>query len=273
MIFNVGGVAASGNRMPVFSYTGDYELLDDGLEGSVQNWRLKLKTSGVLRFDRLATPVDVFLVGGGGGGYLAGGGGGYTRTFANQTLEIRTDYTAQIGAGGDVGTSYGLDGGTSSLGNFCSADGGHGGNVINSKGGEGGSGGGSFGGEGKAGNGGSDGSDGTANWYEHPVAEDQWEWFQGEGGKGQGTTTREFGESTGELYAGGGGGGNTSKSHNNGGFGGDGGGGHGACRGPSSSAAATAGSANTGGGGGGGNLYQMASMTGGSGVIVIRNHR
>ena len=45
-------------------------------------------------------------------------------------------------------------------------------------------------------------------------------------GKGQGTTTRAFGDADGELYAGGGGGGGTwgAKSSGPGGAGGDGGG-------------------------------------------------
>ena len=74
-------------------------------------------------------------------------------------------------------------------------------------------------------------------------------------GKGQGTTTREFGEPTGQLYAGGGG--STSAA------GGAGGGAQGS----------TSAAANTGGGAGGTYDNNTKSYSGGSGIVVIRNAR
>ena len=104
-----------------------------------------------------------------------------------------------------------------------------------------------FGDGGMAGAGGSDGSDGGAG--------------LNRGGEGQGTTTREFGETANTLYAGGGGGEATNMA-----AGGAGGG---------ARARATA-TANTGGGGGGSTLRGTESAYaggGGSGIVIIRNKR
>lgn len=269
MIFNMGGAPDPASRMPAFTYTGSYELIDDGKVNNKQNWRLKLKTSGTLTFQRIATPIDIFCVGGGGGAKLYGGGGGYTKTGTNQSVKAGQAYTITIGSGG----SMGVRGGTSSFGSLLSAEGGYAGYSNGTTGGNGGSGGGDFGNQGKAGNGGSNGSDGTTGQSQYHDG-GAWVWRNSNHqGKGQGTTTREFGSSSGTLYAGGGGGGNSKKDHNTGGYGGSGGGGQGACRGSGSSAAATAGTVNTGGGGGGGNVDGAESMPGGSGIIVIRNYR
>lgn len=275
MIFNVGGGGNSAGQMPAFSYSGNYELIDDGKSDNVQNWRLKLKSSGVLTFKRIATPIDIFCVGGGGGGYLSGGGGGYTKTAKNQPVTAGEKYSITIGSGGGVGGSAGVRGGTTSFANMLSAEGGYGATAGGSgRGGDGGSGGGDWGGAGRAGNGGSNGSDGSANWIEVYDASAGWYWAEDNpAGQGQETTTTEFAEG-GTLYAGGGGGGsNASNTKNTGGYAGNGGGGQGACRGYAGTAGATAGSTNTGGGGGGGNTDAHASMAGGSGIIVIRNHR
>ena len=81
------GGASGGTGLPEFTYTGTYNLIDDG-NG---DWRIKFLTSGKLIFTKLgaaANGIDVFLVGGGGGGAngslvvkLGGGGaGGYTNT-------------------------------------------------------------------------------------------------------------------------------------------------------------------------------------------------
>lgn len=276
MIFNMGSAPDLASMMPSFTYTGTYELIDDGKVNNKQNWRLKLKTSGVLTFQRIGTAIDIFCVGGGGGGYLSGGGGGYTKTVSNKTLSMGQGYTVTIGAGGGVGSSSGVRGGTSSFGSLLSAEGGYGATAGGSgRGGDGGSGGGDWGGAGRAGNGGSNGSDGKANWIEVQNEYGVWEWAEDTpAGQGQETTTREFGATSGTLYAGGGGGGaNTDHPKNTGGYAGDGGGGQGACRGSSGALVATAGGTNTGGGGGGGNTGVFDSMAGGSGIVVIRNHR
>ena len=170
--------------LPEFTYTGTYTLIDDGNK----NWRIKFLTSGILTFLK-ATTVDIFVVGGGGGGGNAeerndgsggGGGGGYTKTVKSVILEAGKSYTVTVGAGGEGG----VDGGETSIAELgVIADGGKTG-AAGLKGGNGGSGGG-----GKSpGSGGSDGSDGEGT----------------SAGKGQGTTTREFGEETGDLYASGG---------------------------------------------------------------------
>ena len=274
---------------PSYTYTGQSQLIDDG--GG--NWRIKFITSGTLTFNDLgngSSGVDIFLVGGGGGGgstrtqtirgsfgkhsnswgtydgaYVnrndgGGGGGGYTKTMTNISMAASTSYNIVIGAGGAAGSgdnASGSAGGTTQISNItdASVSGGSGGTYE--AGGNGGSGGGA--------------SAYHKQWTVIPctankraclsVSDEYTNATAGasdggsSSGTGQGRTTREFGSSTGTLYAGGGGGGaenNTSGSNAAGGSGG-GGAGH------------TAGAANTGGGGGGGSA-------GGSGIVIIRNH-
>lgn len=250
MIFNIGGSENTKGKMPEFTYSGIYQLLDDGKNGSTQNWRIKFLTSGTLKFTKVVDEIDLFLVGGGGsaasivnqvGGGNAGGGG-YTKTQKRVPVEAGKSYEILVGAGGAENPSHNtpVNGSPSSAFGY-SADGGYGGGFT--AGGNGGSGGG--GGYDKSGNGGSDGGNGGG--------------ASGEsyrGGYGQGSTTREFGESGATLYAGGGGGTKT-------GVGGAGGGG----------SSGSAGVANTGGGGGGRYSYGTPGCAGGSGIVVIRNAR
>ena len=227
-----------------FKYTGSYEYIDDG--GG--NWRIKFLTSGVFTPLRDIV-IDAFLVGGGGGspimisgGWSSGAGGGYTRTDKGISLTANAEYPIIVGAGG-VGTS-GND--TSAFGNVAS--GGKNGNSNRNNvidGGNGGSGGGQLKGD-TAYDGGSDGSNGGRSILSQ------------HGGVGQGTTTREFGEETGTLYAGGGGAYNSRSIFGKGGLGGDADGG-------------TSAMDNTGGGAGGADNDSVTS--GGSGIVVIRNTR
>ena len=186
---------------------GTYQVLDDG--GG--NWRIKFLSSGM--FTPLKNMViDAFLVGAGGGKgsvRCGGGGAGYTTTVRSITLAANTAYQITIGAAGNNGyegagstSSFtdGTDGGTTSAFSTVAAGGkgsttgrGTGGTGRSGDGGSGGGGyisGGSNGGRGSAA-GGTDGGDGTT--------------ANTAGGKGQGTTTREFGEANGDLYASGGG--------------------------------------------------------------------
>lgn len=193
----------SGVSAPVygtdFTYNGEYQIITDGDD----NWRIKFLTSGT--FTPLNSMViDVFLCGGGGGGayhYGRCGGGGFTNTQKNIVLSANVDYTITVGSRGTNGyfdskngARIGSAGGTSSAFNFSASGGGVGNNGNSSKvstsGGNGGSGGcGGYlvgAGVGRY-SGGKDGGDGENN-----------------GGTGQGTTTREFAESAGDLYASGG---------------------------------------------------------------------
>ena len=223
---------SAANSIPEFTYTGDYDLIE-----TTNDWKIKFLTSGTLIFTNLneeTSQIDVFLVGGGGGAPGSGGGGGYTTTQKNILIEQNTEYTITIGAGGAGNNDTGdaARGGTTSAFNF-SAAGGYGGQGGSGrgKGGNGGSGGGGWANT----NGGRDGGNGGSDKYA--------------GGTGQGSTTREFGEPTGDLYAGGGcsrtgqawDGGGTPEHHD--------------------------GYPNTGGGAGYGN------SRGGTGVVVIRNTR
>ena len=246
-------------------------VIDDG-----GNWRIKFLSSG--RFTPLKDmTIDAFVVGGGGGGghgemagsgklMASGGGGGKTRTTKNISLLANKTYRMVIGAGG----SANADGGSTYIENYnggvlMGQSGGSAGAFIRdfarpsasgviAEGGVGGSGGGSAGVDFSTQNiaaasaGGDDGNDGAT--------------FNGviTGGAGQGTTTREFGEPDGALYAGGGG----ASANYAGTFiskAGTGGGGY--------NVEATD---NTGGGGGGSWNTNITSR-GGSGIIIIRNTR
>lgn len=256
--------AISFNTIPEFTYTGDYEIVNDSDEPitvSQDNWKIRFLTSGTLTFTNLNGAeggIDVFLVGGGAsGGGRGGGGGGYTKTQKSVSVNAGIEYPIIVGAGGLAPTTSNrvppnAGGATSAFG--LTVNGGD-----TSTNGDYPSSGGSGGGSGKVGgagySGGSDGSSGGGD----------------DGGSGQGTTTREFGESTGKLYAGGGGGGavTTNETSSGGAGGGGDGGGVGADPRPKN------GDANTGGGGGGlGNLYSSATYaSGGSGIVIIRNAR
>lgn len=211
--------------------------------------------------------IDVFCVGGGGGGggygamYASsggGGGGGYTETQLNITPTADTAYRATIGAGGagskssDGQSIGGSAGGVTSFMTVSASGGGGSGTFLNNgcaPGGDGGSGGGASASKNySAGSGGGDGSGGSGVTTS----------------RGQGTTTRAFGEASGALYGGGGGGGGYASRP--GGSGGTGGGGTGGSTGSGYSGSSGYG----GGGGGGGSAYGNSGGYGGSGVVLIR---
>lgn len=257
-----GGSGSSGGTIPEFNYTGTYQLIDDG----DRNWRIKLLTSGILTFTDLGNAkngVDVFCVGGGGaagwgwynGSYGKGACGGFTATKKGVPVQKDTAYTCTIGAGGQ--DSWATGGTTNALNGALTAAGG--GKLL------GGNGGGAYGNDVPY-DGGSDGGNGAcADGNTSHAGEDAATYP----GKGQGTTTREFGESGGDLYAGGGGSG-TSGSRRS--LGGEGGGGAGAWS--NGNVVQEDGAANTGGGGGGCWIgFGTRAGAGGSGIIVIRNHR
>ena len=270
-----------GSSVPVinkdFTYTGECQVLDDTDDEGVK-WRIKFLTSGT--FIPLSDmTIDVFLV----------GGGGYTKTIKYIMLTANTEYPIIIGAGGDGYTGpnvyQGTNGGESSAFNQ-SVNGGNGGSET--RGGDGGSGGGGGFSGGTYGMlsryeyscvGGSDGGNGVQ--YTNFSGSDRYAPYQLSAGTGQGTTTREFGEPTGELYAGGGGGmiynegsnfGDTSAICN----GGDGGGASGYNKTDATNGLKYA-VENKGGGGGGTNNIKAPNFPkidlGGSGIVVIRNTR
>lgn len=253
------GISAEPSHKPVigvdFNWTGGentYQVLDDG-DG---NWRIKFLASGTF------TPlkdmsINVFLVGAGGGGGMAtssygrgaGGGGGFTAT-KTVTLSANAQYAIVVGKGGAGGypgateNRNGANGGSTSAFGYSVA-GGYGGSsggyssLPIGNGGNGGSGGGVGGNDVYAsGKGGTDGGNGS------PAKRDTG-LEQGTPGMGQGTTTREFGETTGALYASGGNGGNAASTYSD---------------------------ANTGNGGDGGYLKDT-SYAGADGIVCIRNSR
>lgn len=224
-----------------FNWTGGdgtYQVLEDG-DG---NWRIKFLSSGT--FTPLRDMViDAFLVGGGGsggsggsgsGGGGGGGGGGYTKTETSVVLGKGVNYTISVGAGGTNS-----DGGATIAFNLIANGGSAGTNGASDKAGNGGNGGSGGGGGANmmnvVGVGGSDGGDGGKG--------------AASGGSGQGTTTKEFGESDGYIYANGGNGGNYT---------GD---------------VGTEGDANTGNGGGGSGRGTSTHCAGGSGIVIIRKHK
>ncbi len=212
-----------------FTYTGDYRIRFE--DGVVE-----LLSSGTITFPEPKV-IDVFMVGGGGAGGSA--------------------------VTGSSGQSVGGTGGTTSFGNL-SVLGGSGGGGVNSTNLTGGSGGGSASYSSTAASssfsstkGGVDGSDGS------PSSSGTHQ------GLGQGSTTREFGESGGKLYAGGGGGAGSQgafvSNYKDGSAGGDGGGGAGGSVVSNVSYAGTSGTPNTGGGGGGGAGRSSSSVAVGGG--------
>lgn len=229
MIFNltqplISSVPVLGKDFTWSGSDGTCLVIDDG--GG--NWRIKFLSSGVFTPLKDMT-IDAFLVGGGAGGgngILAnaapGGGSGYTTTVNSVQLTANTEYSIVVGAGGTATNN----GGTSTAFE-ATANGGRSGSgsASSAKGGNGGSGGG-----GRDGEGGVDGANGGGV----------------NGGTGQGTTTCEFGESTGDLYATGGGG-------------------------SDSSTAEESGAPNTGDGGSGSRTVKAGE--GGSGIVVIRKHK
>lgn len=237
------------------AYTGTYTIVSDG----GRDWRVKFLTSGTLTLYQSLT-VDLFAVGGGGAGGGSsdtvgyGGAGGRTLTVTQLTLGPG-EYSVTIGAGGVADSSTaGVPGGSSkmefnSLALIEALGGEGGGTLTDGEPADGGSGGGGAGtGSTPGGAGGTNGGDGTSATYS--------------GGTGQGTTTREFGETAGTLYGGGGGGKTGTAS---GGAGGAGGGGNGG----NNTVASTAGTDNTGGGGG----ASYAPSNGGSGILIMRRHK
>lgn len=253
MADNISKIPSGISGIPIagtdFTYSGEYQVFNDS-DDEGDKWRIKFLTSG--NFVPLSNmEIDAFYVGGGGGfWYGAGGGGGYTKTEKNIILTANTEYPIVIGAGGvSVVANYSMTGnnGGDTSGFNSKANGGKFGTNVSASycGGDGGSGGGGWV-QNHGYNGGSDGSNASG---QSDLA-----------GKGQGTTTREFGEETGDLYAGGGGG-RGSSTNGNGGSGGGGNGGEN-------------GTPNTGGGSGGyKGLSSSSNPIGGSGIVIIRNHR
>lgn len=222
------------NTIPEFTYTGDYEIVNDDdqpITVSQDNWKIRFLTSGTLTFTNLNGAeggIDVFLVGGGSKGlngttpsneyYGSGGGGGYTSTKHGISAQANIPYTITVGAASGNTSAFnatakgasGINGGSGGAGGFWNA---YNGIVY----------------------GGQDGANGNRNSEQYSLP----------GGTGQGTTTREFGEPSGRLYSTGGAANRFANATENTGNGGDGG---------------RAG-------------YQSPGYAGGSGIVIIRNAR
>lgn len=220
-----------------YTFTGS-DGSDEKIIDSTGAWKIKLKASGKLAFTSLGKDwdgaLDVFLVGGGSANYYAvGGSGGNTKTahiYVRKDLEL----SAQIGAGG---TNRGSGGNTSLAGISAT-----GGNVSGGTGSGGGGSGSTLGGMG--------GTDGGSGQTPSGAADGA------NGRSGQGTTTREFGESTGTLYSAGGGGESATTNHKAG------------ASDSSGAAAGTSAADNTGSGAGGSSTGLL--LNGGSGIVVVR---
>lgn len=266
-------------------YTGSFFVKID--ENNQDNWECHLLTNGTLTVTK-DVDVDIFLVGGGGGGgsnvtgsasaptLASGGGGGRTHTESNVKLARNATYTVTIGAGGakgsDVGSEGEAGGATSLVGgtiNLSVAGGGGGGGTRASGGRAGGIGGYSYYTDGhltftRGAEGGRPAVN-VSETYPNSFSLDE--------------KVSAFWEDGATPYAGGGAGGGyiNGAGFNSGGseagpcgnYGGEGGGG----------ASCHDGMPNTGGGGGGAysrGAYiseDMRAGNGGSGIVIIRNHR
>ncbi len=274
---NVVSITPKSWQMPKFTGSGY-------ASGNQEKGMFTCLSSGTLTL--FEGTYDFFLVGGGAAGcqgssvsgtkrHGGGGGGGYTST--RKSVKVNTgNYSVQVGAGGEGRTpddnNPSNPGGETKIVLSTITINALGGKPV-PLGGAGGAGGSGGGGAGKpnddgggGGDGGCDGSNGKTGYNSS----------QAPGGKGQGTTTRAFGESNQTLYSGGGGG--SSWDEYTAGAGGCGIGGNGA--GPqtkpsSSKQQATDGDTNTGSGGGGSEVYSYSPKptrtgSGGSGIVIIR---
>jgi hypothetical protein len=200
--------------------TSNGELLGTQLKGTIKTGAIQtitVKSTSNYTIPAGYTSVDIFCVGGGGGGGRGqdgsssssgygggGGGGGYTSTVGNVAVSAGQVLNCVVGAGGNANSgNVQPDGGVTSVSRsgtvLCTANGGNSPGYKDFYGQNGGSGGGKGGANRssdfhfRGGIGGADGKEGGANNASTG------------GGKGQGTTTRAFGESNGTLYSGGGG--------------------------------------------------------------------
>ena len=117
MIIAANQYGAGGSILtPIYDYTGTKPLFfqdDDG------NWEMVFYGDCQIRFRRLLTDVDIFIVDGGrsgasGTGNLAeavggkGGDGGRVKTHTNKTLETGKWYTVTIGASDSSSSAFGF---------------------------------------------------------------------------------------------------------------------------------------------------------------------
>ena len=268
------------NAIPEFTYDGSYQIVDDNdnpITTSLRDWKIRFLKVGtvelnITKLNGAKDGIDVFCVGGGGNGgtgtvyaeqydqtvsmNLGGGGGagGFTSTGRGISVE---ETTYAIIVGGSCETTKAFD---------VTADGGGSGGspwtatyndgtaegpfryFVGGDGGNGGSGGGA-GSDYTQTSGGTDGNNGGGSAHNsdfYNLSLKTGRYGQGQRSLGKGTTTREFGEANGKLYASGGNGGLPN-------------------------AAGQSAAANTGNGGGGGS--SAGGGAGGSGIVIIRNKR
>ena len=209
--------------------------------------------------------MDLFGIGAGGSGYQAyngsgsircsgdGGGSGYTHTVKNIPISEGQVLACVVGSGGISSNGGGTSVSRSGVTLLSAAGGGKSGGGLGGNGGSGGGGGTrelSSENYGSPGSGGQNGNNGSSGYVK--------------GGKGQGTTTRAFGEASGTLYGDGGGAGGAYGTA--GAVGGSGLGGRGGERGnPGMN-----GTPNTGSGGGGAGASGGSGGAGGRGGILLR---
>ena len=206
------------------------------LDDGGRNWRIKFLTSGTLTLLSNTVVIDIFLVGGGAGGSRSAGssGGGYTVTERSIGWGKGNSYPIVIGAGG-IGRTGSSGSGTN--GGTTT------GFSCTANGGQAGS----YDATIVANRVGGSGGSGGAGYASTGTAYGGTNGSDGDdavaiGGTGQGFTTKEFEETGGTLYSSGG-----------------------------DYSGTTAGSPNTGDGGDSRN--NLDGYDGGSGIIVIRNHR
>lgn len=120
---------AGGGGAPEFTYTGEFEILENG-----KDWCIAFKTSGDFEISKLKGAeggIDVFICGGGGNGgqssqgYYAGvsyygggggGGGGYRETFPGILVAENTIYPIAIGGVSGDSSAFGNTKGGGSTG-------------------------------------------------------------------------------------------------------------------------------------------------------------
>ena len=110
--------------LPEFTYSGNYQLKYEKLSNGDYNWEIAILSGNGdnLKFTRVVDSVDIFIVGGGnpggnasgniwGDGYYAqggnGGNGGQCRTITNFSISKNVNYSLKIGASGQSTIGFG----------------------------------------------------------------------------------------------------------------------------------------------------------------------
>lgn len=250
----LGPISGKFKKSSDYIFTGSHEFYSD----TAGNWEIALKSSGNFLFKKTPGAIDIFLVGGGGKGQDgygtnsgatanggSGGSGGQVKTISNIEVTRNTNYSIIIGASDQDTTGFGQ-------------------RAIGAGGIAGGYG--SYSTLGGGGRSGAAGTNGSLAFGEPNTLAGKNIFFGASGGGAASARTDDYaGQDPKDGGATGGGRGGAASAYSGG-----------------SASSGSSGQINTGAGGGGGGavvykgqyyVYGASGGLGGSGIIIIRNHR